>query len=297
MTTHRTPLTWNSTGVTVISSAVNGMGFNPFGLFVDDDYFIYVAEKNNNRVTKWASNPSSSTVTLVLTTAAGELNAPPSLYVEPITRDIYVADELNNRVRRFPNGSVNGVNVIRSAGGSLPVVSGIFLNPNMSILITDSTNHKIYDWVTDRTIAGGNGANTGLNQLNSPKRIFVDQDFAVYVTEMNNNRVTKWEHGAISGTIVAGGNGAGTNANQLRSPLSVVVSSQGDIIVCDYMNNRIQRWNASSATGETIAGDPLAASGATSNRFNAPRAVAIDKDDNIYVADTTNLRIQRFNVL
>ena len=290
-------LSWNSTGITVATANGNTAILNPFGVFVDDNYYIYIAEKTHNRISKWPPNPTGSSSSAVFVTATGELNQPPSLYVDSTTGDIYVADETNRRVRRFANGSTTGTNVVSPSAGATPNVNAIFLSPNRTIYITDSGNFRIYDWLTNKTVAGGNGAGSSNTQLNSPKRFFIDNSYNFYIPENVNHRVMKWTLGASSGQVVAGGNGGGTAANQLNAPLAVAVSSQGDVLVCDTNNNRIQLWRVGAVTGETIAGDSGGSTGSTSTRLNSPKGIAIDKDDNIYVVDGNNYRIQKFNAI
>jgi DNA-binding beta-propeller fold protein YncE len=63
-------------------------------------------------------------------------------------------------------------------------------------------------------------------------------------------------------------------------------------------NNRIQKFDNS---GNFIAyvGDTQNAANCSHGRgdgqFNAPQGVAVDSSDNIYVADTDNCQIQKFN--
>ena len=55
------------------------------------------------------------------------------------------------------------------------------------------------------TVAGGNERGSGLNQLDDPKWIFVDQQQTVYVSDSRNDRVVNWLKGATEDIVVAGG--------------------------------------------------------------------------------------------
>ena len=222
---------------------------------------------------------------------------PPSLYVNSTTDDIYVADEFSNRVMLFTNGLTNGSVVASPLLGTSPGVSGIFLDLNGSIFITNTGQSRIYNWITNQTAAGGQGSGPGAHQLNQPRRFFIDSNYSFYIADFNNNRIQKWSSGASSGETVAGGNGQGANANQLSSPLSVVVDSQGGVLVCDYLNHRVQRWSRGATTGQTIAGNSNGTLGTGPNELKSPRGIALDKDNNLYVADAGNLRIQKFKVV
>ncbi|CAF1461256.1 unnamed protein product [Adineta ricciae] len=288
---------WNSTGITVASGNGSTSVLNPYGVFVDDQYNIYIAEKGNSRVSKWPPNPNGLATAAIFKTASGQLNAPPSLYVDSNTGDIYVADESNHRVVRFPNGSTMGRNVTSFLLNTSPTVSGIYLDPNGTIFITDTGGNRIYNWFTNHSAVGGNGAGANANQLSSPKRFFIDKNYTFYVVDSTNNRVQRWLRGAMSGDTVAGGYGSGTNASQLNGPLAVVVDSQGNVLVCDSNNNRVQRWRPGWTSGITVAGNANGSAGSGSIGLNAPKGIAIDKSDNFYVVDTNNLRIQKFSIL
>jgi hypothetical protein len=104
------------------------------------------------------------------------------------------------------------------------------------------------------TVAGGNGKGNGLNQLNYPRGIYVDDDQTIYVTDSWNDRIVEWKCGAISGQIVVGGNGKGNDTNQLNRPRVVIVDKEkNNPIICDRDNRRVVRWPRRNGTnGETI---------------------------------------------
>jgi sugar lactone lactonase YvrE len=292
-----TSLNWNSSGITVAGGNGNSIILNPYAIFVDDQYNMYIAEKGNSRISKWPSNPNGLPSAAVFQTASGQLNQPPSLYVDSATGSIYVADEQNHRVVCFTNGSTTGFNVTSILSGTSATVSGIYLDPNGTIFITDSGQNRIYNWFTNRSAVGGQGAGSGANQLNQPKRFFIDSNYTFYVADSTNARVQKWFAGATSGETVAGGYGTGSNASQLYGPLGVVVDSQGNILVCDSGNHRVQIWSPGATTGQTIAGNANGTAGSGSTGLNGPKGIAIDKSNNLYVVDNGNLRIQKFNFL
>ena len=124
------------------------------------------------------------------------------------------------------------------------------------------------------TVAGGNGAGNGANQLNYPDRLYVDPAGVLYIPDLQNNRVQKWLPGATSGVTVAGGNGTGAAANQFNRPTSVFVDLQGNVYVADQSNGRVQKWAPGASSGVTVA------SGLTD-----ATDVFVDKKGNLYVSD------------
>ncbi|CAF1479706.1 unnamed protein product, partial [Didymodactylos carnosus] len=283
-TTYITELKWNSTGITVAGG--NGAGNNtnqlnaPYAIFVDKNNYVYIADKGNNRIQRWSPGGTNGVIVAgngVSSNSTLSLKAPPSLYVDS-QGGIFVADESNNRVQYFSNGSL--------------------VDPDGTIYVTQTSYHRIINWITGTVAAGGNNNGSNMDQLTNPKRIFIDRNYS----KMNYGwidktlLVQKWEQNALTGTTVAGGNGLGNSTAQLNGPLSVAVSSRGDVIVLDSGNNRIQKWSVQAATGQTIAPGDVTI-GNLSNQLNSPRGIALDSDDNLYVADTNNNRVQKFSII
>jgi hypothetical protein len=94
-------------------------------------------------------------------------------------------------------------------------------------------------------------------------------------------------------TTVAGGNGQGSDANSLYKPISLFVDASGNIYVADYGSHRIQKWAPGATSGTTVAGGN--GQGSAANQFSRPLVgVSVDASGNIYVADQSNNRIQKW---
>ena len=76
-----------------------------------------------------------------------------------------------------------------------------------------------------------------------------------------------------------------------RQPTDVAWDSQGNIYITDgYVNSRVAKFDKN---GDWVMswGEP----GSGPGQFRLPHAIAIDKNDNIYVGDRTNRRVQVFD--
>lgn len=104
-------------------------------------------------------------------------------------------------------------------------------------------------------MAGGNDVGDGLNQLDQPFGLFVDDNQTIYVADFANHRIVKWDRNATSGQVVAGGNGQGDHSDQLYYPSNVVVEKDGTIYISDVYNSRVQRFSRGAKNGETIISD------------------------------------------
>ena len=203
--------------------------------------------------------------------------------------DIYVANEPNRTVIYFANGLATGSNIPSILSDASIGVSAIYLDPDGIIFITDSGQNRIYiyNWLANQTVVSGQGAGPNTNQLNQMERFFTDKNYLFYVAHANSNHVQKWFKGATSSETVTGGYDMGTNVNQLSELSSEVVDSCGNIIVCDSGNHRVQLWSPSATTGQTIIGNLNDTAGSGPNEL-------LDKNNNLYIADYNNLRIQKF---
>ena len=248
-----------------------------------------------------AITPSPATIVAGgngLGNAANQLYLPVQIYVDA-KGDLYIADENNWRIQKFPAGSTgaaNGITVIQpsqpnSGSGPAHIYAALYLDQQGNIYIEDGG--AIERWApgagrcdTVATIAYV-GSNTNLY---AGAQIFVDAARNIYIPEPGNNRVQKWAPGATKGITVAGGNGEGAAANQLNEPSGCYVDNAGNIYVTDTQNHRIQKWPPGATTGITVAGGN--GEGSAANQLDMPKNCCVDATGNIYIADTYNQRVQ-----
>jgi DNA-binding beta-propeller fold protein YncE len=122
--------------------------------------YVYVADRNNNRIQKWklpfnGSAPATAGVTVAGGNGAGnlpnQLNSPHSVYVSKKTGAIYIADSGNNRVQRWQVGATEGVTIAGSPSGvsstgptDFSYPEGVFLDANETYLyVADQGNNRV----------------------------------------------------------------------------------------------------------------------------------------------------------
>jgi hypothetical protein len=129
-------------------------------------------------------------------------------------------------------------------------------------------------------------AGNGPAYLNSPSGIFVDSNRNLYICDVLNNRVQRWNYGATQGVTVAGGNGAGSAANQLDWPDKIYVDNAANVYITDYFNYRVQKWPQGATTGITVAGGNGPDNGIQNNsQLSQLGGLAVDNFGNVYVGD------------
>ena len=139
---------------------------------------------------------------------------------------------------------------------------------------------------------------SSLGEFYNPRGVAVDSSGNVYVADSSNHRIEKltlstntWSEWKKSGA----GSSPGSNLGEFNFPNGVAVDSSGNLYVSDTFNHRIQKLTKSTNTwSEWKKAGGVAGSGL--GEFNSPRGVAIDSSGNIFVADTTNYRIEKLNL-
>jgi sugar lactone lactonase YvrE len=293
--------TWQQNGSTMAggngqSNGINQL-YNPHGLYVDDDQTVYVADQSNHRIVEWKWSAASGQVVAGGNgqgSEAHQLSNPYDVTVDKERDSLIICDYSNKRVVRWPrrNGT-SGETIISNIS-----CVGLTMDENGSLYVTDEGKHEVRRYRRGESegtvVAGGNESGYRLDQLSSPRNVFVDRDHSVYVSEWGNHRVMKWVEGAKQGIVVAGGQGQGNGLTQLSSPWGVVVDQLGTVYVADGFNNRIMRWVKGATEGSVIFGGN--GGGEQSNQLNGPIDLSFDRHGNLYVVDALNHRVQQFNI-
>jgi len=251
------------------------------------------------------------------------LNHPAGIAVDSLG-NLYIADALNNRVRRIdPQGdiaTIAGTGTAGFAGDGGPAVSaqlnllawncGLAVDSSGSLYIADSGNNRVRKVTPEgiiTTVAGngalvfsGDGGPATAAQLN-PFAVAVDGSGNLFIADAFNNRVRMVTPQGIIGTVAGGasgfsGDGGPATMAGLSQPAGIAIDSSANLYIADAGNNRIRVVNSQGVI-ETIAGNGSSGSSgdggpAISAALNNPSAVTIDSSGNLLIADFFNYRIR-----
>lgn len=84
----------------------------------------------------------------------------------------------------------------------------------------------------------------------------------------------------------------GKNASQLNQPGDIAISSSGALYIVEFANHRVNKWSVGASSGRTAAGQADASFNSTSAFLYYPTGLYLDPDDNVYVCDSSNYRLQ-----
>lgn len=139
-------------------------------------------------------------------------------------------------------------------------------------------------------IIGQAGVDDG--EFSSPTGIAIDQDGFIYVADTDNHAIQKFDR---EGKFVARWGGeASSEEGQFYYPRGLAAGPAGEVYVADSGNNRVQKFDPEGNVMSAWGKFGFAWRGADMGKFDVPWGVTTDKDGNIYVADTSNARIQKF---
>ena len=249
---------------------------SPSGIAVDNVGNLYLADSDNHRIYKlsppageasgWTLDQTygDGTAGFVDSDAANnaQFDHPTGLTYDATRNCIFVADELNHRIRRIDCDD-DAVTTVAGSG-----VAGF--------ADADNATEGQFLFPTGLAIFGN----------------------TLYVADRGNHRIRAFDvvSGGLS-TVAGDGNaalldGAGNTA-RFNNPTDVTVNSAGNILVADRDNHCIRLVDLVSGNVTLLAGSEDAEAGnldgsSTEAMFSSPSGLAVDSADNLYVADRDN---------
>jgi len=209
--------------------------------------------------------------------------------------NLYIADVVNNRIRKVSNGAIttvagNGTQGFSGDGGpatsaQLDLPSAVAVDPAGNLYISDWGNNRIREVSNGviTTVAGsgtkGFGGDNGpatSTRINGAEGIAVDSAGNLYIADTGNNRVRKVSNGVIAtiagiGTPGLSGDGGPAASAQLNAPWGIAVDAAGEVYVSEQLNNRVRLLTPSALLG---AAPSVSAGGVVNAASNAAGPLA-----------------------
>jgi len=327
----------------------------PRGIFIDASGRLFVSDEANNRIFAYNSASSkanganadfvigqvdfTSYVTPNPPTATS-VNYPEFLVVDNTTNQIWLADEYNNRILRFdlaPRfavGVLGQTDFVTLANGlsasKVNTPKGIAIDPTTGkLFVADYENRRVLRWSSAAKMTNGaaaeavlgqpdfttNTSGTSSTKMARPYGITVDAAGRLWVSDLSNNRVLRFDNASTiasgsAATRVLGqpdfttgtANTGGISASTMAAPIGVYVDGAGRLWVAERDNKRVLRFDnvAAKSNGDAadgVLGEPnftTNTGGLSASLITRAYGITGNASGQIWVADRDNNRVLRF---
>lgn len=158
-------------------------------------------------------------------------------------------------------------------------------------IATDATGDVYVTDMADDRIQKFNSGGTVIGEWSvtgAPSSIAVNSTGDIYVATYDSDSIVRIRPGDSTPDLTVGG--AGTGDAQFNTIFGLAVNASGDVYVADQDNDRIQKLDANLQYLGQWGTNGTTADG----QFNGPGGVAVDLSGDVYVTDSYNERIQKF---
>ncbi|HET9532495.1 MAG TPA: NHL repeat-containing protein [Blastocatellia bacterium] len=285
---------------------------DPFGVAVDKLGNVFIADGGDgNRIRR--ITPAG-----IVDTIAGSdegfadgpapqsrFNTPSGIAIDG-SGNIILADTSNNRIRKIDNrGRVSTLAGSGAAGlkdgpageAEFDAPLGVTVDDEGNVLVADTYNDAIRRISAEgmvSTIAGGEAGYVDGQAVealfDTPSGVAVDDEGNIFVADTGNDVIRKI---TSQGEVITFAGEQGGESGFDR-PLAIVATHDGFLFVTEEGRGLIRRITP-EAVVTTFAGRSPGFADATGSqaRFNRPSGIAIDRNGNLYVADTQNYLIRK----
>jgi RHS repeat-associated protein len=241
--------------------------YRPYGIAVDTDSNLYIADTHNHRVRKVDADG-------IITTVAGTGSCG--------------ADDYNGH-----GGPATLADLGFPYDVAVDTQGNLYIDDRNSHSIRKVDQNGIISTVVDRESA----------QCYLPKSVAVDGEGNIYIADTNHHYIKKVDQSGTTTTIAGngikgyGGDGGPATLASLNFPRYIALDTDGKLYICDYSNHRIRQVDTEGfittlagigSSGYTGDGGP-----ATSAELSYPSTVDVDTDGNLYIADSSNHCIRK----
>lgn len=239
-------------GVPVLSFAREGQDkgqvSRPWGLCVDREGNIIVADRRNNRIQIFSNRGEFKTMFGSKGTGPGEFDLPAGITTDFLGR-IIVIDKDNHRVQIFTSTG-NFIHKFGSFGkdcGQFQYPWDVAVNTLGNIVVTDTRNHRIQlftnngTYITKFVFETANSAKM-LKGPTTPRGVCFTVSGNIIVSDFENHRLLMVDP-TLSKIMYCIGR-EGSCISELNRPSGIVTDDEGRLIVADSKNHRVIVFNS-----------------------------------------------------
>ncbi|XP_053614572.1 protein wech [Plodia interpunctella] len=226
----------------------DGQVSRPWGLCVDREGNIIVADRRNNRIQIFNSQGHFRAMFGCKGTGPGEFDLPAGITTDTYGR-IIVIDKDNHRVQIFTS-SGNFILKFGSFGkecGQFQYPWDVAVNSIGNIVVTDTRNHRIQLFTSDGTyitkyVFEGANPTKMLKGPTTPRGVCFTTTGNIIISDFENHRLIMVDP-TLSKVLLCVGR-EGCALGELNRPSGIVTDDDGRIIVADSKNHRVLVFNS-----------------------------------------------------
>ncbi|CAF1418986.1 unnamed protein product [Rotaria magnacalcarata] len=169
---------------------------------------------------------------------------------------------------------------------------GLFVDDDdQTVVIADWGNNRIMQWKNGDTtngqvVAGGKGQGNGLHQFNGPTDVLIDKETDSLINcDRWNRRVVRWSRRSDT-----------TQDEILINDIycwGLGMDERIYLYVSDYVKHQVRRYQLGDKNGTLVTGGNDEDDGL--NQLNGPTYLFVDRQQNVYVPDSNNHRVMKWN--
>ena len=265
----------------------------PNGVAVNSKGHIIVVQQGGHRVSIF--NPAGEKVIPSFGSFGsqiGEFNEPRGVAVDD-EDNILVVDSWNHRIQKFASDGAFITATVTSKELYFQHPAGIAIHPSSKrVYVADSNNHCVKILNPDLTLWSSFGhEGSGDGQFKNPYDVAFDSTGKVYVTDQNNHRIQVF---TAEGDYLKQFGSYGSGSGELNGPNGICIDAEDVVYVTEWHNNRVSLYGYQDIDNFSVPQFLKSFGYLASKReqFKSPYGIAIGKDENIYIADLANNRIQ-----
>jgi len=274
--------------------------------------------------------------------SAASLSTPESVFFDTATNVLWVTDWSNNRMLMYGNLYPAATLVLGQPGftsnATATTQSGMYTPYSVKadpttgkVFVADASNHRVQRFASAGALANGaaaeavlgqadfthgqanRGGTTAANSMNQPFGLFVDTAGRLWVADVSNNRVLRFDHAAAKANGAAAdgvlgqpdfaSSASATSQSGMNLPVDVFVDASGRLWAADYGNNRVLRFDNAAAKPDGANADSVlgqedftsSSYATTQDGMYAPAGLFVDWNGRLWVSDNWNHRVLRFD--